>query len=142
MANNRLTIDSLAQIEKVAEEFLRKNSGVTVFALFGEMGSGKTTFIKALCKVLGVEEEVTSPTFTLINQYSGRDKIVVCHSDLYRLERYSELIEIGLEEYLYNSHICFIEWPQLALELLPQGSVKATIEIAEDLSRIISWELL
>lgn len=142
MSINTLRIETLSQIEGVAKQFLSYNSDVNVFAIFGEMGAGKTTFIKALCKVLGVKDEVTSPTFTLINEYSGAGQTAICHADLYRLESQRELMEIGLEEYLYGSHICFIEWPQLSLDLLPEGSIKLTIEVVEELSRVISWERL
>ena len=107
----------------------------------GEIGAGKTTFIKSLCEELGVEEKVTSPTFSLVNQYSyldkeGREQFIY-HLDLYRLKSKQEALDIGIEEILDEDTYCFIEWPELIEDLLPDNIVKISIEIVDDSSRKI-----
>jgi len=107
----------------------------------GEIGAGKTTFIKALCAQLGVEEKVTSPTFSLVNQYSYFDKEgheqLIYHLDLYRLKNREEALDIGIEDILYEDAYCFIEWPELIEDLLPDNIVKISIEIVDDSTRKI-----
>ncbi|HPE87073.1 MAG: tRNA (adenosine(37)-N6)-threonylcarbamoyltransferase complex ATPase subunit type 1 TsaE [Bacteroidia bacterium] len=109
-----------------------------IFAFTGAMGAGKTTFIKALCAVLGVDDVVTSPTFALVNVYSTRAGEAVYHFDLYRIQQTSELFDIGYEEYVYSGNYCFIEWPGKMMELLPQKYVHITITEQPDQSRLFS----
>ena len=103
-----------------------------VFAFYGEMGVGKTTFIRAICEALGVRETVTSPTFAIVNEYLIEDLSSslkkVFHFDFYRIRRLSEAYDMGFEDYLYSGHVCFIEWPELVEELLPEDTVNVTIK--------------
>ncbi len=98
-----------------------------IFALSGQMGAGKTTFIKAVCAVLGVADIVQSPTFSLVNEYKRRGGEPVFHFDFYRIRNITELFDIGYEDYLYSGHYCFIEWPELAESLLPEDTVRVSI---------------
>jgi ATPase, YjeE family len=108
----------------------------------GEIGAGKTSLIQAICQYFTVNEKVTSPTFSLINEYSGLNpkngaSILLYHMDLYRLEQLQEAIDIGIEDYLYDEHYCFIEWPALIQPILPEEVLKINIEILENSSRKI-----
>lgn len=112
-------------------------------ALYGEMGAGKTTFVKAFCAALGVNGETTSPTFSLINTYTyptddGVDRLLH-HLDLYRLQTAEEALDIGIEDVLYDTHYCLIEWPQVVEAYLPPDCAKLQILPAEDQSRLIQW---
>ena len=111
----------------------------TVFAFYGAMGAGKTTFIKALCRELGVEENVSSPTFAIINEYSCENSSdPVYHLDFYRIHRREEAVDMGCEEYFFSGALCFIEWPDIVEDLLPGDAVRVTITEHPDGSRIIS----
>ena len=100
----------------------------TVFAFYGKMGAGKTTFIKALCKLLGVEDEVNSPTFAIINEYRSQTTAeLIYHFDFYRIKKLEEVYDLGYEDYFYSGALCFIEWPELVEELLPLDAKKVTI---------------
>ena len=101
----------------------------TVFALYGKMGAGKTTFVKALCEELGVSDVITSPTFAIVNEYrSDENGELIYHFDFYRIKKLSEVYDMGYEDYFYSGALCFIEWPELVEELLPGDAVKVTIE--------------
>ncbi|MBN2480125.1 MAG: tRNA (adenosine(37)-N6)-threonylcarbamoyltransferase complex ATPase subunit type 1 TsaE, partial [Bacteroidales bacterium] len=114
-----LIIDSLSKLDKAAEAFIKLTRGNQKFAFYGPMGSGKTTFIKAICHALGAVDVVTSPSFALINEYRSKDESMFYHIDLYRIESVEELYDIGYEEYFYSDAYCFIEWPEKAETLLP-----------------------
>ena len=110
----------------------------TVFALYGKMGAGKTTFVKALCEELGVTDVISSPTFAIVNEYrSDETGELIYHFDFYRIKKLSEVYDMGYEDYFYSGALCFIEWPELVEELLPGDAVKVTIEELEDGSRVI-----
>ncbi|MFN6039446.1 MAG: tRNA (adenosine(37)-N6)-threonylcarbamoyltransferase complex ATPase subunit type 1 TsaE [Bacteroidota bacterium] len=102
-----------------------------IFLFTGNLGAGKTTLIKAICKKLGVSDSVSSPTFSIINEYYNEDKQKIYHMDLYRIKNESELFDIGFEDYISSSNYCFIEWPEIASGFLPESYVKITISIKE-----------
>ncbi len=132
-----ISIQSLERINEAAKEFLEANENVTVIAFSGELGAGKTTFIQALCRVLGVSTEVNSPTFSLVNEYFAGDGSSIYHFDLYRIDDPSELFDIGYEEYFFSGDRCFIEWPEKASHLIPENALAAEIIVATDGSRDI-----
>jgi tRNA threonylcarbamoyladenosine biosynthesis protein TsaE len=123
----KLLINNISEIQKTAADFLRGFSSEKIFAFHGELGAGKTTFIKALCEELGVKDAMSSPSFSLVNEYHDAKNNPVYHFDLYRLRSPEEAFDIGLEEYLYSGNYCFIEWPERAGELLPEETVHITI---------------
>lgn len=134
-----ITIKDLDHIEDAAREFIGQMGDDTVFAFYGKMGAGKTTFIKALCKLLGVKDEVNSPTFAIINEYrSEATAELIYHFDFYRIKKLEEVYDLGYEDYFYSGALCFIEWPELVEELLPLDSKKVTINENSDGSRTIT----
>lgn len=135
----KINIQNISDIEDVSKEFLRQTQGVTVYAFYGSMGAGKTTFISALCSVLGVADEVASPTFTIVNEYRTADGMPVFHFDFYRIERLSEVLDIGYEEYLDGGGICLIEWPEKIEALLPEDALRVSITEQPDGSRTITF---
>lgn len=126
--NKEYTLHSLADLEKTAGEFLSDFSTSRIFAFHGELGAGKTTFIKALCEYLGVKDAMSSPSFSLVNEYRDALNNPVYHFDLYRLKSSEEAFDIGMEEYLYSGNYCFVEWPERAEELLPEETIHVTIK--------------
>ena len=138
-----IKIQSLDHIHEAAREFIAAMGDNTVFALYGKMGAGKTTFVKALCQELGVEDVVTSPTFAVINEYrSDIAGELIYHFDFYRIKKLEEVYDMGYEDYFYSGALCFIEWQELVEELLPGNTVKVTIEELEDGSRKLTMENL
>lgn len=138
-----IKIQSLEHIHEAAREFIAAMGDNTVFALYGKMGAGKTTFIKALCQELGVEDVVTSPTFAVINEYrSDIAGELIYHFDFYRIKKLEEVYDMGYEDYFYSGALYFIEWPELVEELLPGNTIKVTIEELEDGSRKLTMENL
>lgn len=134
-----ITIKDLDHIEEAAREFIGQMGDDTVFAFYGKMGAGKTTFIKALCKLLGVEDEVNSPTFAIINEYRSQTTAeLIYHFDFYRIKKLEEVYDLGYEDYFYSGALCFIEWPELVEELLPLDAKKVTITENSDGSRTIT----
>ena len=134
-----ITIKDLDHIEEAAREFIGQMGDDTVFAFYGKMGAGKTTFIKALCKLLGVEDEVNSPTFAIINEYRSQATAeLIYHFDFYRIKKLEEVYDLGYEDYFYSGALCFIEWPELVEELLPLNAKKVTITENSDGSRTIT----
>ena len=117
---------------------LMENKGL-VIAFYGKMGAGKTTFIKALCEELGVEDVITSPTFAIVNEYSLPSQEALYHFDFYRIKKLEEVYDMGYEDYFYSGSLCFIEWPELIEELLPENALRVTIEEQPDGSRTIAW---
>ncbi|MEI7420702.1 MAG: tRNA (adenosine(37)-N6)-threonylcarbamoyltransferase complex ATPase subunit type 1 TsaE [Prolixibacteraceae bacterium] len=130
-------IRSLSELNKVAEKFIDAHPADRLFAFYGKMGSGKTTFIKALCEKLQVIDYVTSPTFALINVYETEQSKEIYHFDFYRIKHLEELYDLGYEEYFFSDRYCFVEWPELIEPLLPPNTVKITITEIENGSRII-----
>ena len=134
-----ITIKDIDHIEEAAREFIKNMGDDTVFAFYGKMGAGKTTFIKALCKLLGVEDEVNSPTFAIINEYRSQTTAeLIYHFDFYRIKKLDEVYDLGYEDYFYSGALCFIEWPELVEELLPLDARKVTITENSDGSRTLS----
>ena len=134
-----LTLKSLSDLNVVADKFLRIMRGKKVFAFFGPMGVGKTTFIKALCNELGVVEIVTSPTFALVNEYQTGSGEVIYHFDFYRINKIEEVYDLGYEDYFYSGNYCFIEWPDKIAELLPENIAYVQLVENKDGSRTINW---
>lgn len=120
-------IFSLGEIHEAAKKVLSADPSRRIFAFYGEMGSGKTTLIKALCEALGVDDHTASPTFSLVNEYRTKKGTRVFHFDFYRLKNEAEAFDLGVEEYFCSGSYCFIEWPEKIENLLPQGSVKIQI---------------
>lgn len=135
-----LYIDSLDQIDNVAKEFLETYSNDRVIAFYGEMGAGKTTFIKALCKSLKVEDTVNSPSFAIVNEYHNAKDDIVYHFDFYRLKDEEEAYDMGYEDYLYSGHLCVIEWPEKIASLLPQNRLDLHIEEIDNGRRKLTVE--
>lgn len=124
------------EIHAAARRFVQGMGGHTLFAFYGKMGAGKTTFIRAVCEVLGVSDPVTSPTFALVNEYrSDTTGKPIYHFDFYRINRPEEAYDFGYEDYFYSGALCFIEWPELIEDLLPEGTVRVTIEETDDEGR-------
>lgn len=134
-----IRIDSLETIREAARQFIDSMDGRTIFALYGKMGVGKTTFTKALCEELGVEDVINSPTFAIVNEYQDGQGQPIYHFDFYRIKRLTEAYDIGFEEYLDSGCLCLIEWPELIEDLLPEETVRVTIEEDENGSRVIRF---
>ena len=136
-----IKIQSLDHIHEAARKFVEAMGDNTVFAFYGKMGAGKTTFIKAVCEELGVTDVITSPTFSIVNEYrSDKGGELIYHFDFYRIKKLEEVYDMGYEDYFYSGALCFIEWPELVEELLPGNAVKVTIETAEDGTRTLTLE--
>ena len=135
----KIRIDSLDHIHEAAREFIAAMGDNTVFAMYGKMGAGKTTFPKAVCACLGVEDVINSPTFAIVNEYRSDSGELIYHFDFYRIKKLEEVYDMGYEDYFYSGALCFIEWPELVEELLPGNTVKVTIEENEDGSRTVSF---
>lgn len=137
-----LIVKNIEELPEAAREFIADMGDRTVVALHGEMGAGKTTFINALCKELGVETDATaSPTFALVNEYrSDTTAELIYHFDLYRVESLDEAMDMGVEDYFDCGAVCLIEWPDIIDPLLPDDTIDLTITVNPDGSRTLSWE--
>jgi tRNA threonylcarbamoyladenosine biosynthesis protein TsaE len=135
-------ITSIYELKDVAANLIKHFPKHRIFALYGKMGAGKTTFIQAICDILGSSDNVTSPTFALINEYNTPDLSSIFHFDFYRIEDLEEAYDLGYEDYLYSGSYCFIEWPEMIEPLLPENIVEVKIENQEDESRIISAKVV
>jgi tRNA threonylcarbamoyladenosine biosynthesis protein TsaE len=132
-------IAELSEINKIASQIiLLKPEKVIIFK--GEMGAGKTTFIQALCKELGVKSAMSSPTFSLVNEYLTANKEVIYHFDMYRIQKEEEALDMGIEEYLYSNNWCFIEWAEKIENLLPNNYSIIHISVLKNKKRNIKWE--
>ena len=126
-------------ITRALKAVSRPKPSPSVVAFYGKMGAGKTTFIKALCEELGVEDVITSPTFAIVNEYTIEERgESIYHFDFYRIKRLEEVYDMGYEDYFYSGALCFIEWPELIEELLPEDAVKVSIIEQEDGSRQVT----
>ena len=139
MKTLEFNIPSLETIEDAAYKFMTEMGDYTVFAFYGEMGAGKTTFINALCRLLGVETDITSsPSFAIINEYrSDSTAELIYHFDCYRLEKEEEAVDLGAEDYFDSGALCFIEWPERIDGLLPDDTVRVDITVNDDESRTL-----
>lgn len=135
-------ITSIKGLKSVAEKLIACFPENRIFAFYGKMGAGKTTFIQSICKSLGSNDNVTSPTFALINEYNTADLSSIFHFDFYRIEDIEEAFDLGYEDYIYSGDYCLIEWPEMIEQLLPENIVKVKIETQEDESRLISAEIV
>jgi len=133
----KIVVTDKNRLRDAARHFLRETAGTRIFAFYGQMGSGKTTFIKALCHEMGVTDTVTSPTFTLINEYRRPSGLPVFHFDFYRIKDISEVLDFGIEEYFDSDSPCFMEWPELIEPLLPPETLRISITVMDDGSRVI-----
>ena len=134
-----ITISSLQELDSAATRFLDMTGERAVIAFVGEMGAGKTTFIQALCRRLGVRVEVNSPTFSLVNEYFTPAGDSIFHFDLYRIESPDELFDMGYEEYFFSGSLCLIEWPEKARNLIPDDALWVNIVIGENEARLIQF---
>ena len=135
-----IIIKDLDHIREAAREFISKMGEGSVFAFYGSMGAGKTTFVKAICEELGVEDVITSPTFAIVYEYrSDSTGELIYHFDFYRIKKLEEVYDMGYEDYFYSGALCFIEWPELIEELLPEDAVRVTIKETEDGCRSVMF---
>ena len=132
-----IRINSLDEIHEAAKAFIAEMDDNTVFAFFGKMGAGKTTFTKAVCECLGVEDVINSPTFAIVNEYRSGSGELIYHCDFYRIKKLEEVYDMGYEDYFYSGALCFIEWPELIEDLLPENTIRVTIQENEDGTRSI-----
>lgn len=132
---------SLTGLEQVARELLNHSKNKRIWLFFGEMGAGKTTLIKTLARLLGVKEAMSSPTFSIVNEYSaGADKVY--HVDLYRLNSEKEILDTGMEEYFDSGGYCLVEWPEKLGRLTPQGTMQVRITPTDPLRRRIEYQIV
>jgi len=135
-----IRINSLADINEAAKTFVENMGDGKVFAFYGKMGAGKTTFVKAVCECLGVDDVITSPTFAIVNEYtSATTGDAIYHFDFYRIKKLEEVYDMGYEDYFYSGSLCFLEWPELIEDLLPEDTTKVTIEETADGSRVVKF---
>jgi tRNA threonylcarbamoyladenosine biosynthesis protein TsaE len=132
----KFVVNCISDLKEVAVEVLRLSGGKNIICFYGEMGVGKTTFIKEICKELEVIDNVSSPTFSIVNEYKTKNDKSVFHFDFYRLETEEEAFDMGYEEYFYNDNLCFVEWPEKIKSLLPNEILKVEM-IKENKKRII-----
>ena len=146
-----IVIKNLESIHETAREFINHIGQHTVFAFYGKMGAGKTTLIKAICEELGVKDVITSPTFAIVNEYEVKNSEadsplptlhspLIYHFDFYRIKKLEEVYDMGYEDYFYSGALCFIEWPELIEELLPDDAVRVNIDELPDGTRRLAWE--
>ncbi|MBO5798769.1 MAG: tRNA (adenosine(37)-N6)-threonylcarbamoyltransferase complex ATPase subunit type 1 TsaE [Paludibacteraceae bacterium] len=135
-----MKIDSLDKINDTAKEFVSIMGEHKVFVFYGSMGAGKTTFITALCKELGVTDVISSPTFAIVNEYETVSGNSIYHFDFYRINKVEEAFDFGYEDYFYSGNLCFIEWPEKVADLIPDNAVKVFITEKEDGSREIECQ--
>ena len=127
----KIIIDGVDDLDRAAREFLKQTEGVRIYAFYGSMGAGKTTFISAICRV--------RPTFTIVNEYRSADGQVVYHFDFYRIERLQEVLDIGYEEYIDSDGICLMEWPEKIEDILPEDTLKVHIKEQPGGSRAVTF---
>ncbi|MBF0953612.1 MAG: tRNA (adenosine(37)-N6)-threonylcarbamoyltransferase complex ATPase subunit type 1 TsaE [Alloprevotella tannerae] len=135
-----IQIQSEADLTQAARSFIAAMKDRTIFAFYGKMGVGKTTFIKALCQTLGVEDVITSPTFSLVNEYTDSEGNSIFHFDFYRIKKLEEVYDMGYEDYLYSGDVCLLEWPELIEQLLPEDTVRVNLTENADGSRTLTMD--
>lgn len=138
---HEIVIKSLEDIDEAAQKFIDETAGHTIIAFYAPMGAGKTTFTTAICRRLGVKEDaVSSPTFAIVNEYKTMSGSSVFHFDFYRIKNVEEAFDIGFYDYVDSGNLCIIEWPENVEDILPEETLKVTIAVMPDESRVISWE--
>lgn len=135
-----ITIRNIEDLGRAAREFLKEIGSRKIIAFYAPMGAGKTTFTTAICKELGVDDPVCSPTFTILNEYLSSDGEPVYHFDFYRIKDIREAVDIGFDDYLYSGSLCIIEWPENVEELLPEETLEVHISVNPDQSRALEWD--
>lgn len=135
-----MKIEKLDSIHQTAKEFIAAMGDNKVFLFYGSMGAGKTTFIRAICEELGVKESINSPTFAIINEYKSGNGDPIFHFDFYRINKEEEAFDFGYEDYFYSGNLCFVEWPEKIINLLPDDAVKVSIQELPDGSREVIIE--
>jgi tRNA threonylcarbamoyladenosine biosynthesis protein TsaE len=130
-------IKDLSALQDAARQLINFFPEERVFAFYGTMGAGKTTFIKTICHELGSHDNITSPTFALINEYNTENGAVIYHFDFYRIKKLEEAYDLGYEDYIYSGNYCFIEWPEMIEPLLPDGIVEVRISEASKGARLV-----
>ena len=141
MDRHTIKINGIEDYTRAAREFIEQMGNGHIFAFYGKMGAGKTTFVKAVCEELGVTDVINSPTFAIVNEYrSDETGELIYHFDFYRIKKLDEVYDMGYEDYFYSGALCFIEWPELVEEVLPGDAVKVTIEEVEDGTREVRLE--
>lgn len=133
----KITIHQENELQVAARQLISEFSADRVFCFYGEMGAGKTTFIKKICELLGATDVTSSPTFSIVNEYVRINGEAIYHFDFYRIEKLDDAYQIGVEDYLYSGNYCFLEWPENVAPLIEDDFVKVKIEIGENYSRII-----
>src|SRR5579864_9220004 len=132
-----LPVKNINGLKDAAKQLIEFGDKEKIFLFYGDMGAGKTTLIKSLCECLGVHEPVTSPTFSIVNEYEGEDTRVF-HFDFYRLKNQSEALDMGYEEYFYSGNYCFIEWPEKIADLLPPHYIRINIQVLDSNERLLT----
>ncbi len=135
-----MKIENLQTIHQTAKEFIAAMGDKKVFLFYGSMGAGKTTFIRAICEELGVKESINSPTFAIINEYKAGDGSPIFHFDFYRINKEEEAYDFGYEDYFYSGKLCFVEWPEKIVNLLPEDATVVTITEQSDGSREVTMK--
>lgn len=138
MEKHIIKINGIADYPAAAREFIGLMGKNRIFAFYGKMGTGKTTLIKSICEEMGVEDTINSPTFAIVNEYEDREMNTIYHFDFYRIKSLAEVYNMGYEEYLYSDAICFMEWPELVEELLPEECTSVYIDENEDGTRTVT----
>jgi len=133
----KIIISNKSRLSEAAGRFIKKTGGSRIFAFYGEMGAGKTTIIRYICKALGSTDIATSPTFTIVNEYKVPGGDSIYHIDLYRIRKLAEIFDFGIEEYLSGRSYCFIEWPEIAEDILPADAVRVRISVDNNERRIM-----
>ena len=134
-----LKVNHIDDINEVARQFVDQMGDHKIFAFYGKMGAGKTTFIKAMCEELGVTDVINSPTFAIVNEYMDGKGEAIYHFDFYRIKRVEEVYDIGFDEYIYSGNLCLMEWPELIEQLLPEETVRVDIMENPDGTRVIRF---
>ena len=133
-----LPVKSISELKGAAEKLIRFAGEEKIFLFYGDMGAGKTTFIKSLCECLGVTEPTSSPTFSIINEYRSTSSKIY-HFDFYRLKKQDEALDMGYEEYFYSDNYCFIEWPEKIAGLLPDHYIRVDLNVLSNNERLLTF---
>jgi tRNA threonylcarbamoyladenosine biosynthesis protein TsaE len=137
MSGNVFLTMSLADLKSAATWLLSKAEAYNYLAFYGELGAGKTTLIQEMCRQSGVRQEVTSPTFALVNEYTGSDEQVIYHFDFYRIDEPEEVLDIGFEDYISSGNRCFMEWPEKIEPFLPDNTLRVFINVQNNKARLL-----
>lgn len=132
-----ITVNGLSELDAAAKKLISTLDNRKIVALYGQMGAGKTTLVKSICKALGVTDVVSSPTFSLVNEYTTEKSEPIYHFDFYRINKIEEAYDFGYEEYFYSGNLCLVEWPEIIEDLIPEIAAKVHIRVLNDGKREI-----